>query len=208
MITHLDPALDSREPEPFADETHPMRKITREAAAGRWSNQNRDTVAARFNELSAGWTAERMGGDRYEPLADALDRGNVAGTRVLELGSGTGLGTAILGRSFDNVVAMDIAIDMLRHAPADNAPRVNADASRLPLPNDAFDVVVMVNMMLFPNEVDRVLGPGGTVVWMNTSGENTPIHLPADDVDDALPGEWVGVASRSGAGTWAVLRRA
>lgn len=207
MIAQLDPAPDSRDPDPFADETHPMRKITRQAAAGRWSDQNRNTVAARFNELSAGWTAERIGGNRYEPLADALLRGSVTGSRVLELGSGTGLGTEVLRRTFADVFAMDIAIDMLRNAPSEYAPRVNTDASCLPLPDDAVDVVVMINMILFPLEVDRVLRHGGTVVWMNTSGENTPIHLSAEDVDDALPGDWTGVASRSGTGTWAVLNR-
>ena len=57
-------------------------------------------------------------------------------------------------------------------------------------------------------EVDRVLSPSGTVVWVNTAGDKTPIHLPADDVERALPGQWRGTASEAGWGTWAVLRRA
>jgi len=95
---------------------------------------------------------------------------------------------------------------MLAHAP-DHSPRVQADSSRLPLADDTADVVLMINMILFPDEVDRILRPEGQVVWINTLGDQTPIHLPPDDVAAALPGEWVGVAARAGVGLWAVLRR-
>ena len=63
-------------------------------------------------------------------------------------------------------------------------------------------------MFLFPAEVDRVLAPEGVVVWVNSRGSETPIHLTADEVDRALPGHWDGVASRAGWGTWSVHRRA
>ncbi len=95
---------------------------------------------------------------------------------------------------------------MLAHAP-DDSPRVRADSSRLPFADDVADVVLLINMLLFPAEVDRILRPGGRLVWVNTLGDQTPIHLPADDVIAALPGEWCGVASRAGIGTWAVVRR-
>ncbi len=205
MITHLAPAENAREPDPFAGEDHPMRVITRAAAAGEWNDQASSDVTSLFNAMAPEWSEPRRD-DRYMPLLDAVDRGRVSGQRVLELGAGTGLGTELLHERFTNVVAMDLAMEMLRHSVA-TAPRANADASTLPLPDDAVDVVVMVNMILFPEEVDRVLAADGTVVWVNTWGEQTPIHLSAEDVDAALPGEWVGEASRYGAGTWAVLRR-
>jgi hypothetical protein len=44
-------------------------------------------------------------------------------------------------------------------------------------------------------------------VWVNSSGDQTPIHLAASDVEATLPGAWDGVASRAGAGLWAVFRR-
>jgi hypothetical protein len=47
----------------------------------------------------------------------------------------------------------------------------------------------------------------GALVWVNTAGDRTPIHLTADDVEAALPGPWDGIASEAGWGTWAVLRR-
>ena len=84
---------------------------------------------------------------------------------------------------------------------------MRADASSLPFPDDSFDAVLLINMILFPDEIDRVLRRDGSIVWVNTLGDQTPIHLPAGDVAEALPGGWEGVASRAGTGTWAVLRR-
>ena len=49
-------------------------------------------------------------------------------------------------------------------------------------------------------EVDRVLAPDGVVVWVNSSGPQTPIYLSVDDVVSRLPGTWDGVASQAGEG--------
>jgi len=67
---------------------------------------------------------------------------------------------------------------------------------------------LMINMLLFPTEVDRVLKPTGTVLWINSLGDQTPIHLPAADVLEALPGAWRGVSARAGTGFWLAARRA
>ena len=65
----------------------------------------------------------------------------------------------------------------------------------------------MINMLLFPHEVDRVLRPDGVIVWVNTLGDQTPIHLPPDDVVAMLPGEWDGRTARAGTGFWLTARR-
>jgi hypothetical protein len=44
-------------------------------------------------------------------------------------------------------------------------------------------------------------------VWVNSSGAETPIHLPPADVVAALPGRWEGVESSAGLGIWCVLGR-
>lgn len=210
-ITHLDPVHPVVDPPVMAGGDHPMRKVTRQVAFdGGWDPTRAGKVAALFDGMAAEWDQPRRAADeRWAALRDALARGDVPHGRVLELGSGTGMGTRVLvdeGRR--PVAALDIAGDMLAHAPADLAPRVQGDAAALPFPDASVDVIVMVNALLFPAEVDRVLAPGGCVVWNNTMGEQTPIHLPADDVAEALPGPWTGVASRAGTGTWAVVRRA
>ncbi len=68
---------------------------------------------------------------------------------------------------------------------------VRADASVLPFADDCFDAILLINMLLFPAEVDRLLRPDGVVVWVNTLDDQTPIHLPPADVLDALPGDLV-----------------
>ena len=186
---------------------HPMRTVVRQVAfePDGWTPERARKVEALFDGLAPEWHT-RMGPDRLGALSDALDRGGVTGTVCLELGSGTGFATPILVDRFASVLAMDLSAEMLALAPP-VAPRVRVDASKLPVRAASADVVVLVNMLLFPAEMARVLHPAGALVWVNTSGPATPIHLPADDVMRALGSPWVGVASSAGAGTWCVARR-
>lgn len=210
MIEYLPDAPSTVDPPEFAGPEHPMRKVTVGVAFDdAWDAERRTKVQALFDGMADTWTADHESDIRLASLVDALDRGQVGDpTRILELGSGSGLGTGILHQRFPGrTVALDLAYEMLRNAPADYAPRVQGDATALPIPENAVDAVVMVNALLFPAEVDRVLAPDGVVVWVNTVGPATPIHLPAADVAAALPGDWSGLASRAGSGTWTVLRR-
>jgi SAM-dependent methyltransferase len=187
-----------------------MRAVTRQVAfePGGWTPERAAKVAALFDDLAGEWHT-RDHPRRIEPLTDALDRGGPFESAVcLEVGSGTGLATPTLVGHFNLVVSIDLSSEMLRRAPADVGVRVLADSATLPVRAKSADAVVLFNMLLFPHEVDRVLAPTGAVVWVNTSGDRTPIHLPADDVAAALPGEWDGVHAEAGWGTWAVLRRA
>jgi len=192
---------------------HPMRAVTRQVAfePGGWTPERRAKVASLFDELASEWHT-RIRPGRHDALLDALDRG-LAGPLAptagpcLEIGSGTGDSTALLTASFDRVIAVDLAREMLLLAPASVAPRLQADGAALPVADGVAAAVVLVNALLFPAEVDRVLAPSGVVVWVNTSGDRTPIHLPVDDVADALPGAWTGRASEAGSGTWGVVWR-
>ncbi len=186
-----------------------MRELTRALALGQpWTQGNADRVAAIFDSMAADWSTRNVDETKAAPVLDALDRGDVpVGGDWLELGSGTGAGIRLLSGVVGSLVATDLAAEMLRHAPADLAPRVRADASTLPFRARSFHAVLMINMLLFPHEVDRILRPGGAVVWVNTLGDQTPIHLPPDDVVAALPGEWTGRTARAGTGFWLTARR-
>lgn len=195
---------------------HPMRIMTRRAAGlhpGGWDDGARAEVAAFFDTLAPEWHA-RTSPERDAVVADALARGLPAcigapggGDVCIELGSGIGAYTPLLAERWRRVLATEVALEMLRLAPPGVGHRVLADGARLPVVDGAVDAVVLVNCFLFPSEVDRVLAAEGVVVWVNSSGTETPIHLTPEEVVMALPGRWSGVESHAGAGLWTVVRR-
>ncbi|MGB0994146.1 MAG: methyltransferase domain-containing protein [Acidimicrobiales bacterium] len=192
---------------PVFGSVSPMREVTETVAFdAAWDSLRREKVRELFDGMAAEWSS-RSTPEREASILDALDRGGLAGDTVIELGSGTGLGTGHLIERFDVVVALDLSMAMLHHQP-DLAPKVQADASVLPFRDDAADLLVLVNMLLFPAEVDRVLRPGGGLLWINTLGHETPIHLSPEAVVDALPGSWTATAGRAGSGLWAAVQRA
>ena len=188
---------------------HPMRNVTRQVAfeAG-WSSGRARKVADLFDSMADEWDASHSDPVRVAPVTDAVRRGDLNfGGQWLELGAGTGAGTRLFAPAVKSLVGLDLSLSMLQGAPTRVAPLVQGDSSGLPFTDDTFDGILMVNMLLFPNEVDRVLRPGGQIVWVNTMGDRTPIHLSPEDLLAALPGEWAATWANSGTGFWAVASR-
>ena len=209
VLRRLESVVPSAPGRPEADPDHPMRKVTRQVAfePDGWTPERADKVKELFDGLAAEWHT-RGSDDRMTGIDDALDRGGPFPAGVcLEAGSGVGLLTPRLVERFDQVVAFDLSFEMIRRAP-DIAPRLLADSSKLPFADGTIATLVLVNMFLFPAEVDRVLRRDGALLWVNSLGPATPIHLTADEVERALPGEWDGVHAEAGWGTWASFRRA
>jgi len=193
---------------------HPMRIATRRAAgldAGGWTDDLRSQVGQFFEDLASEWHT-RTSPQRTAVVMDALVRGlgtsGSPGGLAVEVGSGIGTYSNLLAERFATVVAVDLSRAMLRRAPSGPAHRVQADGARLPVCDGSAAAIVLINAFLFPDEVERVLSQSGALVWVNSSGEQTPIHLSVDDLVAKLPGKWVGVSSRAGEGLWCVLRRA
>jgi SAM-dependent methyltransferase len=196
----------------LAGPDHPMRKVVRQVAfePGGWTPERAAKVAGLFDALAPEWH-ERKSGERREPLLDALSRAEIETAEpgvCLEIGSGTGSSSPDLAERFNVVIALDLSREMLRRAPSQPGLRVHADAATLPIADGTACSVVLVNALLFPREMARVLAPGGSLLWVNSLGDRTPIHLPAEDVEKALPGTWNGLAADAGWGTWCALRRA
>ena len=201
--------VDTPRPDVGGGPDHPMRLVTRETAFNprSWTPERAAKVGELFDSMAPTWSG-RDGPDRHRALVDALARGGpFTPGPCLEVGSGTGDATPFLRERLGDVVALDLSREMLRHTPADG-PRVQADSSRLPVRTASVAVVALVNMLLFPAEVDRVLAPAGALLWVSTLGDATPIYLAAADVLAALPGAWDGVSADAGWGTWLVARRA
>jgi ubiquinone/menaquinone biosynthesis C-methylase UbiE len=191
-----------------------MRIATRRAAgldAGGWTGELRHQVEGYFDGIAAEWHT-RTSPQRTAVVTDALSRGldaiDVPVGPAVEVGSGIGTYSNLLAERFMTVVAIDLSLAMLKLAPVGPAHRVQADGARLPLRDSSAAAVVLINAFVFPAEVERILSPGGALVWVNSSGEQTPIYLSVDDLVAGLPGEWTGTSSRAGEGHWCVLRRA
>ena len=191
-----------------------MRIATRRAAgldAGGWTGELRTQVEDYFDGIAGEWHT-RTSPQRTAVVTDALSRGldamDVPLGPAVEVGSGIGTYSSLLADRFATVLAIDLSLAMLKLAPSGPAHRVQADGARLPLRDSSAAAIVLINAFLFPAEVERTLAPRGVLVWVNSSGEQTPIYLSVDDLIAGLPGEWTGTSSRAGEGHWCVLRRA
>jgi hypothetical protein len=193
---------------------HPMRIATRRAAGLHpegWTTELRNEVKDFFDGLAGDWHT-RVSPQRTAVVSDALTRGlghgEASAGLAVEVGSGIGTYSSLLSERFATVVAIDLSPEMLKAAPAGPAHRVRADGAALPIRNASAAAVVLINAFLFPAEVARVVAPQGSIVWVNSSAEQTPIYLSAEELVAQLPGAWTGTASRAGQGYWCVLRRA
>jgi SAM-dependent methyltransferase len=134
-------------------------------------------------------------------------------TRVLELAAGTGVVTRALASALPAhvaIVATDLNQSMLDHAAARGTGRPvewrQADAMRLPFPDEAFDAVVcQFGVMFFPDkakafsEARRVLRPGGVFlfnVW-DRIDDNEFAHVVTTAVASLFPQDPPGFFTRT-----------
>ncbi|MBP8180275.1 MAG: methyltransferase domain-containing protein [Acidimicrobiia bacterium] len=211
-IVTLDPVNPSESDDGFDGVNHPMRHITESIVQERaWGAERRDEVASFFDDLATDWSQARSHQDRAAVLDDIFDRAvewiPQQDGLALDLGVGSGMFTATLADRWGGVLAADISAGMLAEIPPGIASVMRADASQLPLPDASTRLILLANMFLFPEEMDRVLSRDGIIIWLNSRGTNTPIHLTTQAVLDALPGDWSAIESRNGTATWAVCRR-
>jgi len=123
--------------------------------------------------------------EHLTPLAAAVLHVDRAPERVLDVGCGTGEGTLFFAREFPQarVRGVDISEEMIAAAIAkvglDPEGRIAfkiGDAAALPYPDDSFDLVALLNMPPFFDELVRVLRPGGHVVVAASWGADTPFY--------------------------------
>jgi SAM-dependent methyltransferase len=154
----------------------------------------RRPMRAQFERLAPVWD-RRRGPESLIPLGGALDRLERSPRRILDAGTGTGVAARVLARRFPEaeVIGVDLSQAMVEEArrlvPEVLAGRMAfeaADASALPYADGAFDLVVLLNMIPFFEELARLTAPGGTVVFAFSSGPSTPIYVATEMLREHL----------------------
>jgi ubiquinone/menaquinone biosynthesis C-methylase UbiE len=137
-----------------------------------------------FDGLASTWDT-RIGPHHLWALDLALE-GVSAPTHVLDLGTGTGVVARALAERYPEaeVVGIDLSPGMIEEArrqlPSALGGRVRfevGDAAALAVPDGAFELVVLSNMIPFSDELARVVAPGGTLALSFSRGTETPIYV-------------------------------
>lgn len=153
----------------------------------------RPLMRRQFDRLAPVWDSMRDPA-AFEPLEVALAAVDPP-RRVLDLGTGTGAAAFAVARRFPEaeIVGADIAPEMLaearRKTPAELGDRVRfqqVDAERLPYPDESFGLATLANMIPFFDELDRVLAPGGWVLFAYSAGPETPIYVSPERLREEL----------------------
>ena len=147
----------------------------------------RGRLRALFDAIAPTWEA-RIGPQHLAALELALAELEPP-ARVLDLGTGTGAAAKTVAVRYPDaqVTGLDLSPQMVSEAearlPAELASRVSyqvGDASALPFPGGAFQLVTLMNMIPFFDELARVTAPGGAVVVSFSRGSQTPIYVPQE----------------------------
>lgn len=145
----------------------------------------RPAMRKQFDAIAETWDEMRTP-DHLASYERALESVEPAPGRTLDLGTGTGQGAFAIARRFPEarVIGIDLADRMLaeaeRKTPPDLRDRVtfeHGDASRLAYPDASFDLVTLANMIPFFDELERVVAPGGSVLFAFSVGASTPIYV-------------------------------
>jgi ubiquinone/menaquinone biosynthesis C-methylase UbiE len=152
----------------------------------------RGRMTQNFDKLAPEWDATRVSPERLRVIAAALDALPSPPERVLDLGTGSGRVARLVAERFEGaeVTGADVSAGMVREAEhratTDREHYLQADASDLPFPDAAFDLVTLNNMIPFFDELARVVAPSGHVAIAFSLGAATPIWVPLERVRHEL----------------------
>lgn len=149
----------------------------------------RRPLVAMFDSLAPEWEESRVSPQHRLPLEAALAAvPDPPPAKALDIGTGTGVGARAIAARFPEsaVVGVDASEPMVLEARAragsDRERYEVADSAALPFDDAEFDLVTLLNMIPFFDEVARVTAHGGHTVVAFSRGSETPIFVPLDRV--------------------------
>jgi SAM-dependent methyltransferase len=154
----------------------------------------RGPLRKQFDWIAAGWEEGRSP-EHGAVVEAALARLDSEPRRLLDLGTGTGIAARLLADRYPaaEVVGVDLSREMIEEArkrvPDSLRDRIRfevADASALPFGDGEFDLVVLLNMIPFFDELARVTASGGAIVFASSYGAETPIYVPPATIKEKL----------------------
>ena len=144
-----------------------------------------------IRRLAREWT-----GPRYRRLAGQYDRYVTANAGyftpllhilpelpeaevIIDVGAGTGAATRHLQQRYPRaqIIAIDLSPPMLSWLP-DGIARVIGDVSALPIASGSVDLVVVHNAPFAPDELYRIVRPGGVIAVVLSAAGPIPAVLP------------------------------
>ncbi|HEX7083015.1 MAG TPA: class I SAM-dependent methyltransferase [Gaiellaceae bacterium] len=157
----------------------------------------RGPLRSQFDRLAPEWNDRRVSERYLAPLTAALAAVDTSPARIVDVGTGTGAAARLAAARWPDadVHGFDLSPGMVAEARARAGARQRydvADATRLPLPDASADLVVMVNMIPFFDELARIVAPGGSIAIAYSSGPSTPIWVPLDRVGRELERRGLG----------------
>lgn len=144
---------------------------------------------------------------RFDVLACALVPDRSRAGACVEIVSGPGRLTGVLGEIFGPVLTLDISDQIPAQAQADLDSPIRAVATALPIATGSMAAAVCIDVVPCPPELRRVLRPGGVLVWVNRSGAESSPSADISPLTDALGAGWSAVDFQTRWGRWTVLRR-
>jgi malonyl-CoA O-methyltransferase len=154
----------------------------------------RGPMRAQFDRLAPVWDTMRSP-EHLAPFERALQAIDHAPERALDLGTGTGAAAFAMAQRFPEaeVVGVDLSERMLAEARRKTPPELSrrvrfqqADGAHLPFADGSFELVGLANMIPFFDELQRVVAPGGWVVFAFSGGPETPIWVPPERLREEL----------------------
>jgi ubiquinone/menaquinone biosynthesis C-methylase UbiE len=175
----------------------------------------RRPLARMFDRLAPTWDGSRVTPEHMAILEAALAAVDRAPATILDVGTGTGAAARAIAARWPEaqVTGVDLSPEMVREAQARaGSPRERylvGDASALPFPAGAFELVVLLNMIPFYDELARVTSPGATIVLTYSRGDETPIWVPLEQARGELAHRGFGQSREivAGAGKGLVATR-